>query len=391
MEVMDPLSPHPELGLKERFFRYFQHEVTALQEQIGRLSDKAASGGERQDAVDHCLAGIARLSHEVKDASSYIPAYDQRTYAEAIKALSDKLNQTRSSFAPRSKFTFKSSSKPSAAAFAISHNKNPSAISLNDAAELASQQRLRVPGHNDSEPSTAGSSAFASPTINTPAEDQTGEDAFVNRNLSAAQRAASVLRKPSFSESTSVMISGHSNLHIILPSSASHATSSGTLMNLRHCIVDMSQPTAHGGPFAGLTVKNIKSSLVVCGKVAGPIHLTGLENCVVVVSCRQFRMHECNNVNVYLHCSSRPIIESCANINFAPLPTTFINDNEPGSNLWDQVDDFKWLKSEPSPHWKILASSERVQDGVWKDLFPGGPGLGLEGILKAVNISNFPK
>ena len=47
-----------------------------------RLSNTALAGGERNDAVAHCLAGIARLSQEVKDASSYVPAYDQKTYAE---------------------------------------------------------------------------------------------------------------------------------------------------------------------------------------------------------------------------------------------------------------------------------------------------------------------
>ena len=55
---------------------------TALQEQMARLADTALIGGERSDATDHCLAGIARLSSEVKDASSYLPTYDQRTYAE---------------------------------------------------------------------------------------------------------------------------------------------------------------------------------------------------------------------------------------------------------------------------------------------------------------------
>jgi hypothetical protein len=76
-----------EAGLKERFFRYFQHEVTALQEQMERLNNTSFSGGERNDAVDHCLAGIERLSHEVKDASSYIPAYDQRTYGEVLPSI----------------------------------------------------------------------------------------------------------------------------------------------------------------------------------------------------------------------------------------------------------------------------------------------------------------
>jgi len=85
-----------EVGLKERFYRSFQDEVagelfvkviiygllnkTALQGQIERLN--TAYGPERNKAVDDCLAGIDRLSHEVKDASSYIPAYDQRTYSQ---------------------------------------------------------------------------------------------------------------------------------------------------------------------------------------------------------------------------------------------------------------------------------------------------------------------
>lgn len=49
---------------------------------MDKLADTSLIGGERADATDHCLAGIARLSNEVKDAASYIPTYDQRIYAE---------------------------------------------------------------------------------------------------------------------------------------------------------------------------------------------------------------------------------------------------------------------------------------------------------------------
>ncbi|KAF4308322.1 hypothetical protein GTA08_BOTSDO04431 [Botryosphaeria dothidea] len=403
-------------GLKERFFRYFQHEVTALQEEINRLGDKAVTGGERADGVEHCLAGISRLSREVKDASSYIPAYDQRTYSEAIKALNDKLNQTRASFAPRSKFSFKSS-RQSSATSAVSHHKNPSAISLEDAAELASQQRLKLPGARHTkatgsgDTSTAESSAFASPAgTGTPANERednhnlsrqngagldaagAAQDGFVNRNLSGEQQAGSPVRKPSFSGTSSVTIAGHSGLHIILPPTASHATSSGTIANLRRCIVDMSQPTSQangGAPFAGLAVKNVRDSLLVCGRVAGAIHITSVEGSVLVVNARQFRMHECKNVDVYLQSASRPIIEDCEGIRFAPLPDTYTQVLEDGSgqtNLWDQVDDFKWLKAEHSPNWSVLAPEDRASEHVWKDLVPGGPRLGLEEILKAVAI-----
>lgn len=46
------------------------------------MRDTSVTGGERADAIDRCLAGIARLSGEVKDAAAYLPGYDQRTYSE---------------------------------------------------------------------------------------------------------------------------------------------------------------------------------------------------------------------------------------------------------------------------------------------------------------------
>lgn len=51
---------------------------------MDRLADRALIAGERSDAADHCLAGITRLSSEVKDASTYLPAYDQRAYADVL-------------------------------------------------------------------------------------------------------------------------------------------------------------------------------------------------------------------------------------------------------------------------------------------------------------------
>lgn len=58
---------------------------TALQQQMGKLEQKPVIGGERSDATEHCLAGILRLSDSLRDASSYLPPYDQRTYSEVRK------------------------------------------------------------------------------------------------------------------------------------------------------------------------------------------------------------------------------------------------------------------------------------------------------------------
>jgi hypothetical protein len=138
-------------------------------------------------------------------------------------------------------------------------------------------------------------------------------------------RSSGPIRKPSFSQATTVNISGHIGLHIILPSSASRATASGSLTRLDRCIVDMSVPTAHGAPFAGLALKNIKESLIIAGHVAGAAHVTAVTNSIIVVASRQVRMHDCKNVDIYLHCASRPIIEDCHNVRFSPIPDCHVS------------------------------------------------------------------
>lgn len=59
---------------------------------------------------------------------------------------------------------------------------------------------------------------------------------------------------------------------------------------------------------------------------------------------------------------------------------------KPAQNHWDQVDDFKWLKSEASPNWSVLPESERLSEDVWTKVVPGGQGMGFDDILKRVGV-----
>ncbi|EEA18992.1 hypothetical protein TMatcc_010464 [Talaromyces marneffei ATCC 18224] len=378
-----------DLPLKDRFFRYFQEEITALQEQMDRLADTSLVAGERSDATDYCLAGIARLSNEVKDASSYIPTYDQRIYAEAIKALQDKLSETRATIQPRAKFSFKT-------------KKNSSALSLSDAAEIAAQGRRIVPGYLSPDTSSVSSSRNLTPLYaSTPVNDietpqlrpeiaPTSSATFLDegKDSAALEKKSNDIRRPSFSNASSVAVDQHYGLHIMLPASASSAAVPASITSLRHCVVDMSIPTTDGKPFASLTIKGVKESLIICGQVDGPAHITNVEHSVVVVSCRQFRMHNCADVDVYLSCTSNPIIEDCTRIRFSRIPKTYALDkNHPdNSDKWDQVEDFKWIKPEPSPNWSILDSNAAVSDEVWAEMVPGGPCWSLEDILRATKV-----
>ena len=127
------------------------------------------------------------------------------------------------------------------------------------------------------------------------------------------------VRRPSFSSVQKIDISTHKDIHIRVPASASHATSSGTLFNLTNCVVDLSEPTSKS-PFSALYLKNITSCVIVTGQVAGAVHITDVRDTKLYIATRQFRMHGAKNVDVYLHCASRPIIEDCNGVRFAPLP-----------------------------------------------------------------------
>lgn len=359
---------------------------------MARIRQHSTIGGEQSDAIDHCLSGIARLSSEVQDASSYIPAHDQRTYGEAIKALNTKLQDIRASLAPKPKFSFKSKTGP-----LFSAGKNESAISLNDAAELDDQKRRQI-----SRAASDVSNISSMPT--SPAERTTSmnEGAISLREAREAaddiNKPESVnapvnttrLQRPSFSSSNAVAINNYQGAHIVLPTSASHATSSGTVSNLDRCVIDLSQP-ALDKPFAQLILKNITSSLVVCGHVSGAAHITNVKDSTILVASRQFRMHDSSNCEVYLSIPSRPIIENCSNIRFAPLPEVYTSDSDREiDNQWSQVDDFKWLRSEQSPNWNRLDPSKRISERVWREVVPGGPSTSVEDVLEAANVAPAP-
>jgi len=362
-----------EMSEQERFFRYFQTEVATLQERMQTIQDHGTSGGERADAIDHCLAGISKLSNDVKDISGSLPAHDQRTYSEAIKALSERLQKTRAQAAPKPKFSFK--------------KKNASAISINDAAELAARKRLLQPNSNFS----SGVSSFATTPLTMPQTPVNGSavensqpgDAKADTTNSITES----VRKLSFSKADKIHISNHNKIHIMLPSSATHATSgtSGTVTNVRDSVIDMSISATSA--FATLTLKNITGSLIVCGHVDGAVHITNVKDSILVVATRQFRMHESKNVKVYMLCKSRPIIEDCEGIEFAEMPDCYVTERDKDiKNLYDQVDDFKWLKAEHSPNWSVLDADNRIKDEVWKEVVPGSPKSGVEEILNAVGL-----
>ncbi|KAF3484113.1 tubulin-specific chaperone C [Arthroderma uncinatum] len=323
-----------ELSPNDRFFRYFQEEVANLEEKIGQLPTIPVAGGV--DAADYCLADISRLSNEVKDASSYIPSYDQRVYSESIKALQEKLAETKAAIAPRKKFAFKRA-------------RQPTPVRASPAAEPVPPQLSQSPALSNPDTTMGGTQT---PSNGPPV----------------------------------VSFNNISNSHVAIPESAPLENSSAVASDITHCVLDLSSPPETGRSFANFTIKNVTDSLLICGKVDGAAHITGIKDSALVVSCQQFRMHDCTNVVVYLSCASNPIIEDCQDIRFSALPDSYAAQNGKRTDMWSHVEDFKWLKAEQSPNWKILEAGEAVPEAVWETLSTKKHEWSLDEILKATKL-----
>lgn len=115
------------------------------------------------------------------------------------------------------------------------------------------------------------------------------------------------------------------------------------------------------------------SSLKNCVIISGPVHTSVFaENCTecrLVIACQQLRLHSSKKCDVYLHVTSKAIIEDCSEIKLAPYNFKYknINDDFASSGLdietnnWNSIDDFNWLvANKQSPNWCVLEEPARV-------------------------------
>ncbi|KAK6524618.1 hypothetical protein TWF281_011521 [Arthrobotrys megalospora] len=90
---------------KPAFHKSFTSDIKSLEDIISNIA--TLRGSSQQDAISQVLSKISVLTHDLKDAANYLPAYDQRIYSEQLKSTTEALNAARKSAAPRTKFSFK--------------------------------------------------------------------------------------------------------------------------------------------------------------------------------------------------------------------------------------------------------------------------------------------
>lgn len=83
--------------------------------------------------------------------------------------------------------------------------------------------------------------------------------------------------------------------------------------------------------------------------------LSDLNDCIVALGAQQFRLHTSTRSTLLLHVSSFPIIEHCEQVRFGAYPFP-----APGVSRHEEVQDFDWVRSGPSPHWSLLPSNQAL-------------------------------
>lgn len=115
--------------------------------------------------------------------------------------------------------------------------------------------------------------------------------------------------------------------------------------------------------------------IVIRDPVIGSVLLRECHNCVIVLTARQIRVHDCANCYLFIDCTTAPVIERCNHMVFAPRCRAPSNDSheivalndenseqvvQVSAEMWRDVKDFNWLRSTPSPNWRVLNNDEVV-------------------------------
>ncbi|KAG7506523.1 tubulin-specific chaperone C [Solea senegalensis] len=267
----------------------------------------SCSGADRAvvtQRLEEATAQITQLQKFLNDSVLFLTQYELRQAQAALQKLQASLTETRENALPKKKFAFRARSK---------------------VADKAS-----VPVSDSPPPDVAPTPAGPHEVDGGAASDLCG---FFNMDSEHLTKTSEEIQK------RDVLLSHLSNCKVRLLGSPS---------------------TLH--------LKHIDSCEILCGPVATSVFVDHCKNSILSFPCQQLRTHRTTDTQVYLHVTSRAIIEDCHGVSFAPFfwsyPTLEEDYRASGLsqdiNNWSQVDDFNWLAAgTPSPNWTLIPEADR--------------------------------
>lgn len=268
----------------------------------------SCSGAERAvvtEKLEEATTKTLQLQKFLNDSMQFLTQYELRQAQAALQKLQTSLSETKEEALPRKKFAFRTRTKATDKASAQDAHPLP-----RDEGTPAETGRTQVDGAAPAE--QCGFSNMTSEFLTKTAEEIQKRDVL--------------------------------------------------LTHLTNCKVHL-----FGSP-STLHLKHIDSCEILCGPVSSSVFVDNCRNSVLAFPCQQLRTHNTTDTQVYLHVTSRAIIEDCHGVSFAPFTWFYptleedftVSGLDRARNNWTQVDDFNWLAAgTPSPNWTVIPEADR--------------------------------
>ncbi|KAI3364767.1 hypothetical protein L3Q82_000978 [Scortum barcoo] len=292
----------------EYFLSTFTAERASVEELLSGCS--GADRAERTPLLEEAAAKTLQLQKFLNDSVMFLTQYELRQAQAALLKLQTSLTEAREEGLPKKKFTFKARSK---------------------AADKASAPSSDAPADSDSTKVDGAADSGRTEVDGAPqASEQCG---FSNMDNETVTKTAEEIQKRDV-----------------------------LLTHLTNCKVRLL-----GSP-STLHLKHIDGCEILCGPVSSSVFVDRCTNSTLVFPCQQLRTHNTTDTQVYLHVTSRAIIEDCHGVSFAPFSWSYPGLDEDfaasgldrSRNNWSQVDDFNWLAAgTPSPNWTVIPEADR--------------------------------
>ncbi|XP_071756782.2 tubulin-specific chaperone C [Centroberyx gerrardi] len=288
----------------EFFSSTFSRERAAIEELLS-----GCSGADRAAAaqtLEEVTAKTQQLQKFLNDSMVFLTQYELRQAQASLQKLQTGLAEKRDEALPKKKFAFRARSKAKEEVAAAP----PPADTLADAGTPADPDSAKVDGAVNSE--QCGFSSMDNMVLTKTAEEIQRQDIL--------------------------------------------------LTHLTNCKVRL-----FGSP-STLHIKHVSGCEILCGPVSSSVFVDHCRDSTLAFPCQQLRTHNTTDTRVYLHVTSRAIIEDCHGVSFAPFSWSYPTLDEDFSssgldrdrNNWTQVDDFNWLAAgTPSPNWTVIPDVDR--------------------------------
>lgn len=312
----DSTSNPPSSETTQSFLARFSELKTSIESELSRISQSivgsSSDPGALKPQLQNAAVSISDLEKFVAENSYFLPSYEVRTCLKTISDLKQSVDDVTSQVIPKKKFSFRGKKKGTVSASVQNEVENES--QTNSSCQIKSVSGIE------------------------------------NRDSSGAFDSSPGFR-------------GKEGELLVKELSSHGEIGEFNLSNLRGCEVRIK------GCSRALFVNKLIDCKVYVGPVFGSVLIEEAEGCVFMLASHQIRIHHAERCDFYLRVRSRPIIEDCNRVRFAPYSLRYdgiekhledANLNEETSN-WVNVDDFKWLRAVQSPNWSVLPENERLE------------------------------